>query len=85
MCCDRGENDMRRGGLGILVFLIVALLVAFLMMKHMQNPTALSDTISQAASDTLTDAAQSAVNAINEAVQNTGLMENLQGILGGIE
>ena len=76
---------MRRGGLGILVFLIVALLVAFLMMKQMQNPTALSDTISQAASDTITDAAQSAVNAINEAVQNTGLMENLQGVLGGIQ
>ena len=82
---DRGENDMRRGGLGILIFLIVALLVAFLMMKQMQNPTSLSDTISQAASDTLADAAQSAVNTINEAVQNTGLIENLQGILGGVE
>ena len=76
---------MRRGGLGILVFLIVALLVAFLIMKQMQNPVSLSDTISQAASDTITDAAQSAVNAINEAVQNTGLMENLQGVLGGIQ
>ena len=34
---------MKRGGLGILVFLIVALLVAFLLMKQMQSPTSLSD------------------------------------------
>jgi len=74
---------MGHGVLRILVFLIVALLIAFLILKQMQNPTPLSDRISQTVSDIAADAAQSAVDVINEAAQNTDLVENLQTILGG--
>lgn len=78
-------NTMGNGVFRILIFLIVALLIAFLVLKQMQNPTSLSDRISQTVSDIAADAAQSAVNVINEAAQNTDLMENLQTILGGMQ
>lgn len=74
---------MKRGPLGILIFLIVALLVAFLLMKELQNPTSLSERASQAVADTAVDAVQSAVDTINEAVQNSDLTESLQSMLGG--
>ena len=74
---------MKRGPLGILIFLIVALLVAFLLMKELQNPTPLSERASQAVADTAVDAVQSAVDTINEAVQNSDLTERLQSMLGG--
>ena len=74
---------MKRGPLGILVFLIVALLVAFLLMKQMHSPLPLSEGVSQAAADTAVDAVQSAVDTINEAVQNSDLTERLQSVLGG--
>lgn len=74
---------MKRGPLGILVFLIVALLVAFLLMKQMHSPLPLSERVSQAAADTAVDAVQSAVDTINEAVQNSDLTERLQSVLGG--
>ena len=56
-----------------------------MLLKELQNPLPLSERVSQAAADTAVDAVQSAVDTINEAVQNTGLMENLQGVLGGIQ
>lgn len=65
---------MRRGGLGILIFLVVSLLVAFLLMKHMQNPTAITDKAAQAAADAAGQIAQS----VAEAVQNSGLTDMLQ-------
>ena len=57
---------MRRSGLGILVFLVVALLVAFLAMKYMQNPTAVQDKVGESA----VQAAQGAVDAVNNAMQD---------------
>ena len=71
---------MKRGGLGILVFLIVALLVAFLLMKQLQHPTSLNDKAAEMA----TEAAEAAVDAINEVVENSGLTEKLEGILSQI-
>ena len=53
---------MRKSSLGILVFLIVALVVAFLLMKGMQNPSAIREKAEQAA----TQAAQSAVDTVNQ-------------------
>ena len=47
------------------VFLIVALVVAFLLMKGMQNPSAIREKAEQAA----TQAAQSAVDTVNHTVQ----------------
>ena len=56
---------MRKSSLGILVFLIAALVVAFLLMKGMQNPSAIREKAEQAA----TQAAQSAVDTVNHTVQ----------------
>ena len=56
---------MRRGGLGIMIFLVVALVVAFLAMKYIQNPTALKDKAQEAA----TQAAQTAIETVNNTVQ----------------
>ena len=53
---------MRKSSLGILVFLIAALVVAFLLM---QNPSAIREKAEQAA----TQAAQSAVDTVNHTVQ----------------
>ena len=56
---------MRKSSLGILVFLIAALVVAFLLMKGMQNPSA----IREKAEQTATQAAQSALDTVNHTVQ----------------
>lgn len=69
---------MRRGGLGILIFLIVALLVAFLLTKQMQSPTSLADRVSEKTGEIAAQAAQSAVDAIGEVLENSNLDEQLQ-------
>ena len=56
---------MRKSSLGILVFLIAALVAAFLLMKGLQNPSAIREKAEQAA----TQAAQSAVDTVNHTVQ----------------
>ena len=56
---------MRKSSLGILVFLIVALVVAFLAMKYIQNPSAIKEKAEQATSQ----AVQSAVDTVNDTVQ----------------
>jgi predicted lipid-binding transport protein (Tim44 family) len=74
---------MRRGSIGILVFLIVALLIAFLAMKQIQNPKSLTDRAAEAAGE----AAGRVASAVNEAIQESGLMETIQGIVnqaGGV-
>lgn len=67
---------MKRGGPGLLVFLIVALLVAFLLMKQMQSPTSFGDKAAEKAGDNAVQAAESAVNMLNEAMRNSSLCEN---------
>ena len=52
---------MKRGGPGLLVFLIAALLVAFLLMKQMQSPTPFGDKAAEKAGDNAVQAAESAV------------------------
>ena len=74
---------MRHGGIGILIFLIVALLIAFLAMKQMQNPTSLTDRAAEAAGE----AAGRVASAVNEAIQDSGLTETIQNIVnqaGGV-
>lgn len=68
---------MKRGGLGILIFLIVALLVAFLFTTQMQNPKMLSEKTAETAEK----AAQDAVDAINHAIQNSALADTLQNTI----
>lgn len=84
---------MKRGGLGILIFLIVALLVAFLALKQMQNPKPLSERVSEQFQEATQQAAQQAVNSVNEAmqnidfdeiVQNSGLADTIQDALSQI-
>lgn len=69
---------MKRGGLGILIFLIVALLVAFLALKQMQNPKPLAERVSDQLQETAQQAARQAVDSVNEAMQNIDLEEIAQ-------
>ena len=72
---------MRRSSLGILVFLIVALVVAFLVMKAMQNPSA----IKEKAGQTTVQTVQSAVDTVNitvqEAMNDPSVQENANGLI----
>lgn len=62
---------MKRGGLGILIILIVALLIAFLVSAQMMGTKSVSaGTAEQNALDTV-QSAQNAVDALNTAMQNS--------------
>lgn len=53
---------MRRSGLGLIVILIVALLIAFLLVKQLQSPVSVSG---HDAGQTMAGAVQSAQNAVD--------------------
>lgn len=80
---------MKKSGLGILIFLIVALLIAFFAMKLMQNSASLSDKLEETAGQ----AVQQAADKVNEAlqdidleatIQNSGLLDTLQNAFSQI-
>ena len=80
---------MKKSGIGILIFLIAALLVAFLVMKQMQSPTSLSDKLEGRAEEAVQQAADSINEALQNidlqgAVQNSGLLDTLQSAVSGI-
>ncbi len=71
---------MRKSSLGILVFLVVALVVAFLVMKSMQNPSAIKEKAEQAT----TQAVQSAVDTVNKEDRGRFSVLTLGGCFGKI-
>ena len=56
---------MKKAGLGILIFLIVALLAAYLVMRQLQSPTSIRDQAKQ----TAVQAAQSMMDSVSGTVQ----------------
>ncbi|MBR1565525.1 MAG: hypothetical protein IJ649_02065 [Oscillospiraceae bacterium] len=66
---------MRRSGLGFIIILIVALLVAFLLAKQLQSPISVPGQDTEQTMVGAVQSAQNAVDALNAAMEQSALPE----------
>ena len=76
---------MRRGGLGILVFLIVAMVVAFLAMKYLQNPKGIQEQVQQTATQAVQGAVDAASNTVQEAMNDPSVQQSVNNLIQNIQ